>query len=126
MELSRRELGEAKRKENEIRAIREHFARAAVVRHTQHLTDRYRLRFVHVRNGRPKGGVTVAYQLPSRKGDAVMRVSVALVHERDSYNKLIGRAHAANNFANGEHISVRVPRNIPASAFLKEMFWGMV
>lgn len=139
MEQSRRELGEAKRLENAAKALQKRIARNRLREHEKHLIDRYNLRFVHVRadtqfGGRaahparlsPKGGVTVAYQLPARKGDSVIRVSVSLVHERDAYNKAMGRVRAASNFANGEHINLRVPRNSSPAQFLKQTFGVML
>lgn len=129
------------------RAI-EHAQRAAIRRQVKkdarafehELTSQWGLRYVHVRQDKsrithqmddyglvlPKGGVTVAYQLPARKGGRIIKASVAIVNESDSYVKHEGRLRAAAKFHAGERVELRVPRNIPTSAFLKQMFGTML
>lgn len=95
----------------------------------QALVDAHGLRFVHVRSdpdwniSNHKGGVTVAY---TKRGHRTIDVACALVHEKDSYNKSIGRFVAAKNYERGDTITLRVPKNMPTAAFIKTMFGTMV
>jgi hypothetical protein len=94
------------------------------------ITHALKLRYVHVRERSVdypfslsnKGGVTVTYQLPERRGDRMIRVACAIVHENDSYCKREGRYQAAKKFRNGEVITLRVPKNWSTPQFLKNMF----
>lgn len=99
------------------------------------LTSTHKLRFVHVRREqdgwdvpfiRSKGGVTVAYQLPARRGDRLIKVACSLVHHNDAYCKRTGRFYAAMKFDGGHWIEVRVPKNMPTSMFIKHMFGTML
>lgn len=126
------------RREAALRAYQERSQRAR----EHYLTAAHKLRFVHVRSRdweaerkerdprkmvlSQTGGVTVAYQLPPRKGDRMIRVSCAVVHENDAYCKRIGRWNAAVKFDNGEVISVRVPKNMSPAGFIKQMFGVML
>lgn len=106
------------------------------------LVAKHNLKFVHVRGMElkpnqhnthydiavpaPKGGVTVAFTLPPYKGGRIIKASCAMCHENDSYNKAEGRLRAAARFDAGSSIELRVPRNMPISAFLKSMFGAML
>ena len=96
-------------------------------------TDKHRLRFVHVRafdyatmQLRHKGGCTVAYTLPPRKGDSLIEVAVALVHHNDAFCKRTGRFVVCRNWTAGATLSLRVPKNTTPATFLKAMFSVMV
>lgn len=118
----------------------EHTARRAAMKARQQarnkmthdIVDANHLRFVHVRNINrewaplPKGGITVAYQLPKHKGDRLVKVSCSIVHDNDSYCKAEGRYQVARKFIAGEAISVRVPKNMSVPLFVKRMFGQML
>ena len=94
---------------------------------------KHRLRFVHVRafdhatmQLRHKGGCTVAYTLPPRKGDSLIEVAVALVHHNDAFCKRTGRFVVCRNWTAGATLSLRVPKNATPATFLKAMFSVMV
>lgn len=104
--------------------------------HLENMTYTHRLRFVHMRRetgismpGRhdvmgvlPRGGMTLAYQLPSKGRGDIIHVSTALVHDNDAYCKRVGRFRAATAFHAGHNIMLRVPKNMAASHFLKQVF----
>ena len=112
--------------------------------HEMALTHKHNLRYVHVRNQMcevdrdyrpvrgqhfhlaPKGGITVAYAKPERKGSRIIRVSCAICHDSDSYCKRMGRYNAACNYEVGEFIEVRVPKNTTIPVFLSRMFGEML
>jgi hypothetical protein len=90
----------------------------------------YGLHFMHVRTKtvnekgfgqvHTKGGLTLAW---SRVGKGRnVAVSVATVHEKDSYCKETGRLQAVLHFENGETIVLHVPRNTTPTALLAAMF----
>lgn len=125
---------QAQQQEARVMAALEEQAR---VEREHNLARKHKLRYVHVRRMAgyvgvdtyapvPKGGVTVAYQLPARKGSRTITASCALVHDNDCYCKRTGRYFAACKFDKGEHIQLRVPRNMPPSEFLKRMFGEML
>lgn len=97
---------------------------------TKALTETHNLRFIHLRpmnhaatEPLHKGGCTIAY----RPGHRVVHVSLALVHEKDSYNKRTGRFYAASAWDEGNTIPVRIPKDAESTPrFLKEMFGRMV
>ena len=137
--LAPTQLAAAHAKQEEHRLARERAKQGEQARreYEHDVASTYGLRFVHVRTNhwsihvhpftpKSKGGVTVAYQLPPRKGDRLIRVSCAIVHENDAYNKRLGRFHAAKKFADGEAIQLRVPRNTAPAEFIKQMFGAML
>lgn len=70
------------------------------------------LRFVHVRpyaqDGEhkyaPRGGMTLAYTMPKRRGDKMVYVAVANCSKYDTYCKKKGREIAERNFFRGATI----------------------
>lgn len=89
------------------------------------------IRFVHIRSfddvGQPKarGGMTVAYRfktLPSGVPGDVIEVANALCHSNDVFNGKVGREISASNLLMGEVITLRVPKTIAPSSFLKAVF----
>ena len=72
-----------------------------------------------------KGGATLVYHRDKSR-DRIIRISVALVNDKDSYCKLTGRLIAAMQYDTGNHIAVRVPKNKHPVVFLKQMFSEMV
>lgn len=55
----------------------------------------------------PYGGVVIAYKVP-RGGGNVVEVSTSLCSEKDLFDKLEGKFLAANNFASGAKIKVKL------------------
>jgi hypothetical protein len=109
-------------------------------RELEEWTHAHDLRFVHVRRfpvesatseekafWMPNGGCTLAWEPPEsgRKKDNIIRVSCALCHDSDHYDKFLGRWQSAFNFNQGFWIQIRVPKGVPPSAFLKGMFGVM-
>lgn len=104
------------------------------------MTDTHHLRFVHIRRWglvqeqggleqivlHTKGGMTLAYQLPYKGRGCVISVATALVHDNDAYCKRTGRFYAAQNFSRGEVVKLRVPKNMGASTFLKQLFTSAI
>ena len=133
-EIDQRKLANQKRREE----------RAALAQRQKEATARaiamHRLRFVHIRrdkhypshvatdgaNMHPRGGITVAYSLPERRGDRMVAVTCAVCHDTDAYCKAAGRFVAALHFSMGSHIGARVPKNVPPSFFFKQMFSNML
>jgi hypothetical protein len=62
-------------------------------------------------------GMTVAYN-----GRSVLRVSTSIRNPADKYDKLRGRAEAANAFEEGRYIYLRKPSNVKAATFLRLVF----
>lgn len=72
------------------------------------------LKFVHVRphsirldqRYAHKGGITLAYTMPERKGDRMIWVSAAFCNKMDTYNKKKGRELATEKWLRGERIQI--------------------
>lgn len=89
------------------------------------LTESLGLRYVHVRTGYTKGGVTVAFVphvRPLNKPVNAVRVSTAICHPNDAYCKWEGRYYAAKNFADGRTIDVHIPEGSTIGETLQAMF----
>lgn len=106
--------------------------RLALIEQADSLMKKHNLRVVHVRgynwdmmSATAKGGATLVYHRDKSR-DRIIRVSVALVNDKDSYCKLTGRLIAAMQYDTGNHIAVRVPKNKHPVVFLKQMFSEMV
>jgi len=91
------------------------------------------LRFVHVRGfdesddgPNIKGGLTIAYSLPKLRYKRIVPVSVAIVHDNDTFCKRTGRYHAAQNFYNGKTIDIRIPKDYTPATFIKALFNRML
>jgi hypothetical protein len=101
--LSSREI--AKRKRNELKA-------QCIL--TEKLFEG-KLHFTHVRlydsNGdvEKNRGCTLAWQRAKYDHGNFVEVAVAWCHERDCYDKVIGRALAAEDFRRGIRILIRLP-----------------
>ncbi len=94
------------------------------------------VRFVHVRNVdmhgdiMSTGGSTVCY-MPNQDLDIkqtnLFRMSIALCHPREIYNKELGRYYSAINFINNQTILLnRGSRNIHYTDYIQEKFTNVV
>lgn len=88
------------------------------------------LRFVHVRPysfNRPdqyasKGGITLAYSMPTRKGDKMIWVSAAFCSKADTYSKKTGRTLAIDKYLAGERIQIATTKSQGIGHQLQQAF----
>ncbi len=76
------------------------------------------LKFIHIRRFKydpafvfrdeisPKGGITIGYTKPDRKG--YRKVAVAVCSEKDAYCRKTGREKVIERFKDGKYFTVRV------------------
>lgn len=71
------------------------------------------IKFVHVRPSYGhKGGMTLAYKPPLRKGDKMVWVAIAVCSKNDTFNKAIGRQLATDKFNRGHTVQVATRRDL--------------
>lgn len=99
-------------------------ARKSRLEQEREIAKRLNLRYLHINaNASGKGGCTIAYKTPARKGGKIIPVSIALCHVNDSFQKREGRFLAAQYFDKGNVIWLRVPKNYSIPEFLESTFW---
>lgn len=69
----------------------------------------------------PKGGTVVAYKVP-RGGGNIVEVATSICHKNDIFDKLEGKFMAANNFASGKRIKVKLAESTRWGQQLVRMF----
>lgn len=92
------------------------------------------LKFVHVRPPSIKldqrfahrGGITLAYTMPERKGDRMIWVAAAFCNRMDTYNKKKGRELATEKFMRGERIQISTSTKVGLGLQLNRMFQEML
>lgn len=92
---------------------------------TTGMVERHGLKFVHLPAENLKGGLTLAYTCPKRKGSKIILVSVALCNASDTYNKVDGRYYSAKEYMEKRYIRVRVPKMFNAPELLANVFGGL-
>ena len=86
------------------------------------------LEFTYVRkyDGRgdvqQRGGATLAWQRPRHSSDNILYVSIAWCHSNDVFDKLIGRAYAAEEFIAERIVPIRIRQPGMYSKELKRIF----
>lgn len=116
---------DAKRRvENEFRTQLYAQARAAV-----QFAMKNKLRFCHVRKYleyddkvKAKGGVTVCYSKPM--GSSIITFSLSQCSPKDVYCRATGRVNSVDNWQNGNHISLLLPKHVKPSDFLKNYLFN--
>lgn len=97
------------------------------------LVQDYELNFVYFRMYRetelgwevdPNGGMVLAYRI-SLKGGSVIDLATSLCSPQDGFDKLEGKFRAANNFAQGKFIQLKLPRAGEYSKQLRQMYVNM-
>lgn len=69
----------------------------------------------------PKGGTVLAYRVPTTGGN-VVEVATALCSPKDIFDKLEGKFMAANNFASGKRVKVKLTEDTRWGQQLLSMF----
>ena len=97
---------------------------------------KHKLRFCHVRAtarsipGRPeirnwikaKGGATICYSKPM--GSSIITFSLSQCSPKDVYCRATGRINSVDNWQNGNHISLLLPKHVKPSDFLKNYLFN--
>lgn len=73
----------------------------------------------------PKGGLTIAYTEPAREGN-IIEISLTLCNTKENFDRFLGRYYAAEEFAQGRRIKVRLPESGNIAEQLKQHFEFMV